>query len=166
MEKTIVDGAITEAARAAQSSDDYKSETYFAVLLAGLLRGVYEIAHAPNSAGHDPARPKSPDDSEKPYSPGELFASKEWSTEVDKVVIAGHFLEHYKKLSSFTIENIRTCLISAKVSLPKNVNLAIFQAVQRSWMMEVPAENTKKKAWSLTQSGQRRVAEMNEKKTK
>jgi hypothetical protein len=32
-------------------------------------------------------------------------------------------------------------------------------------MMEVPAENTKKKAWSLTQSGERRVAEMNERKT-
>lgn len=162
MEKTTVDGAIAEATRAAQSSDGYKSETYFAVLLASLLRGGYELARSDSAATGVPRR-LAPDELEKPYSPGELFASKEWSTEVDKVVVAGHFLEHYKKLSSFTIENIRSCLISAKVSVPKNVNLAIFQAVQRSWMMEVPAENSKKKAWSLTQSGQRKVAEMGRK---
>ena len=95
MEKIIVDGAIAEATRAAQSSEAYKSETYFAVLLARLLRAGYEPVQ-PRPAGLGPAGPPAPDDSEKPYSPAELFANKEWSTEVDKVVVAGHFLEHYK----------------------------------------------------------------------
>jgi hypothetical protein len=159
MEERYIDAAVEKASRAAQKAGDHKSEAFLAVLLAALLRGHDEalgrtVVEGPPIEGKPTPHPA------KPLSPGEFFAAREWSTEVDKVVLAGSFLERYSSVSSYTVQQIRNCLLSAKVSLPKNVNLAVFQAVQRGWMMEVPAENVTGKAWSLTQTGERRVEEM------
>jgi len=159
MDNDGVKTAITQARLAAQGADDYKSETYLAVLLTELLRSRSEgISPIPN--GTSAIVKRSDYDLEKLYSPGELFANKSWSSAVDKVAIVGHFLERYRGLPSYTIEEIRKCLILAKVSAPKNVNLPVFQAVQRGLMMEVPSEDGGKKAWALTQAGVRYVEEM------
>ena len=159
MNDKLVDAAIDSATRAAQKSQDYKSETYFAVLLGGLLGGL-DLTARNHSSGPEHVGQKLLKAAEKPYSPGELFAMKAWSTEIDKVIVAAYFLEQHKGLQSFTIQQVRDCIISAKVSPPKNVNLPILRAVQKGWLMEVPAENVKKKTWALTQTGEQRIAEM------
>jgi hypothetical protein len=160
MDEKNIDIAVEEAKRAAQKAGDYKCETFVAVLLASLLRGDNSlVGRSPvNDQGVATAQPV------KPLSPGEFFAAREWATEVDKIVLAGCFLERYASVPVYAVQQVRGCLVSAKVTPPKNVNLAMFQAVQRGWMMEVPAENSTGKAWSLTQTGERRVEEMSKPK--
>jgi hypothetical protein len=157
MNETTLDLAIQTAKEAAESAKDYKSETYAAVLLFELMRSAvatknrYELAQAPSS--HSPRR-------EKPYSSAELFATKSWNTEIEKVVLAGYFLERFGRSVSYTIEEVRNCLLSAKVAQPKNLSLAILQAVQKGLMMEIPSQGGPRKAWALTQRGERYVENM------
>jgi hypothetical protein len=156
----VLDLAIERASQAAKKVSNYKSETYFAALLAFLLKESHGSTLAISTSLQSPNSPALTSES-KPYSPAELFGSKSWSTELDKVMLAGYFLEQYSRTANYTIDEIRSCLISAKISLPKNINLATLQSVQRGWMMEIPSGKDQKKAWSLTQSGEHRVEEMN-----
>src|ERR1700737_398531 len=128
-----LDEAIVTAEHAAERASQYKSETYLAVLLTRLLGSVTKGPIVQSNRANVAATPLS---SVKPYSAAELFATKVWETEIEKVLLAGYFLENYSKLSSYTIAQIRDLLVIAKVALPKNVNLAVLQAVQKGWMME------------------------------
>jgi hypothetical protein len=158
MDENALETAIQKASHAAEKVRDFKSETYAAVLLFELMRSAVPISRSrlelpPAAPGPIPAHTK-------PYSAVELFASKEWRTEIDKVVLAGFFLERFGGIQTYTIREIKDCLVSAKVSLPKNVNLAILQAAQRGWIMEVPSKGGTRKNWALTQTGERRAEEM------
>ena len=159
MDEKILDAAVEKARHAAQKAANYESETYLAVLLVSLLRestgplGTAGLEHRSVTGG--PGGPRG-----KAFSAPEYFAAKSRSTEIDKVVLAGYFLERHSEVPSYSIREIRDCLVSAKVSIPKNLNLAMIQAVQKGWMMEVPTGKRRGKAWELTQSGERRVEEM------
>ena len=149
--------AVEKARQAAQEAGEYKSETYLAVLLTGLLVGgsaTEKLFQTRPIAGELAAT------REKPYSPGELFAAKAWNTEIDKVALAAYYMEHYAAATSYTIQEIRNCLISAKTALPKNLSLAILKAVQKGWLMDVPTNGERTKAWALTQTGERYVDSM------
>lgn len=159
MRDADVDAALAAASRAAHSVSDYKSETFLAVLLATLLRKENAAPGEKHSDVHLAGK-TLPAAIEKPLSPGEFFAARNWSTEVDKVVLAGYFLERHLATPNYGVQEVRECLMRAKIGPPKNVNLALFQAVQRSWMMEVQREKQDGKAWELTQNGLKRVAEM------
>jgi hypothetical protein len=158
MDENALETAIRTARHAAERAQDFKPETYAAVLLFELMRSTvpaprYRNELPPTVPTHAPKR-------EKPYSAAELFASKTWCTEIDKVVVSAFFLERFGERANYTIEEIRACLVAAKVPLPKNVNLAILQAVQKGLMMEIPSQAAPRKAWALTQSGERYVEEM------
>jgi len=160
MDENALESAIQTARRAAEKARDFKPETYAAVLLFELMRSAvptsrsrYEIPAA--TSAHVPARTK-------PYSAAELFASRNWQTEIDKVVLAGFYLEQFGGIQNYTIQEIRNCLVAAKIILPKNINLAILQAAQKGWIMEVPVQSGTRKSWALTQGGERRAEEMSE----
>jgi hypothetical protein len=160
MDKNALESAIQTAIHAAEKARDFKPETYSAVLLFELMRSAvptsksrYELAASTPS--HVPAPAKA-------YSAAELFASKNWRTEIDKVVLAGFYLEQFGSIQSYTIQEIRDCLVAAKIILPKNVNLAILQAAQKGWIMEVPSQSGTRKVWALTQTGERRAGEMSQ----
>ncbi len=157
MKDETLRSAIENARRAAEAAGEYKSETYLAILLVTLLAGKgltkKPLQSLPSATETTPAR-------EKPFSAGELFAAKAWNTEIEKVAIAGYFMEHYAAATSYTIQEIRNCLISAKTPLPRNLSLAILKAVQKGWLMEVPRNGEGTKAWALTQTGERQVESM------
>jgi hypothetical protein len=158
MDDKILNTAMQLATDAAERAPNYKPETYGAVLLVELMR----LSVVPANPGRQlpPAEPNRVPRSQKPYSAAELFAAKGWSTEIDKVVLSGFFLERHGGSESYTIEEVKNCLIAAKVPLPKNVNLAILQAVQKGLMMEIPSKSGPRKAWSLTQTGERYVEDL------
>ncbi len=159
MDAKILDSAMDLATSAARKALEYKAETYFAVLLSALLGSDSARAASVNTPIPPPEnRPSAY--VEKKYSAAELFASRTWSTEIEKVTLAGYFLERQSQVPSYRIADIRNCLISAKVALPANVNLAVLKAVQKGWMMQVPSEGEKHKTWALTQTGERKVSEM------
>lgn len=159
MENTEIDRAIEEARAAAERSEDFGRETYLAVLLANLVRGSSNLTEKSLVASqtdslmptHSPA---------KRFTPPELFASANWATENDKVVLAAYFLERYTQSPQYGLQELRDCLVSAKVQLPKNVSQAIIKCVQRGWMMEIPGSKEGTKIWSLTHSGELRAGEL------
>jgi hypothetical protein len=150
--------AIQRASIAAQKTESFRSETFTAVLIAELLSKPPDPAEVTAIVRYEGPTGSAP---RKSYSSAELFASKNWETEIDKVVLAGYFLERYNNLSSFTVQALRDCLLASKVPLPSNINLAIVRAVQKGWVMEIPGKSGARKAWSLTQSSDARVAAMN-----
>jgi hypothetical protein len=156
MDSKRLEVAIRSAREAADRASEYRSEIFLAVMLAELLRaneGLGEIATTALVV-----RDKRIPPQQKRLSASEFFASKTCSSENDKVIIAGAFLEAHAGLSNYTIKEVRDCLISAKVSLPKNISLAFLRAAQRGWVMDVPGGNGRGKAWELTQClGKRRM---------
>ena len=153
--------AIRTAEEAVEGNHEFKRETYFAILLGSLLssgRGALAI-HQVSASSTVEVNPASPP---KPFSATELFATKKWSSEVDKVMLGGYFLETYSHLQNYTVAELRDLLLTAKVGAPKNVNLAVLQAVQRGWMMELKPTDGGRKAWALTQTGLKQVAAMPE----
>ena len=156
--------AITTAEEAAKGSSEFKHETYFAILLTSLLSQGKTHAVLPQV----PAGPTAQIVQTvpvKPYSAAELFATKKWATEVDKVMLAGYFLESFSNVQNYTVAEIRDLLLTAKVGAPKNPNLAVLQAVQRGWMMEIKPTDGGRKAWALTQTGLKQMASMPENET-
>jgi hypothetical protein len=152
--------AMGAASVAAEQAERYKSETYSVVLLVGLLRGTPRLGDGvltPAAISDRDSRSAS----DKPYSPAEFFGTKVLRSEIDKVVVAAAFLENFQSLENYSIDEIRNCLVAAKIGLPKNLSLAIFKAVKRGWLMEVPTAGAPTKSWALTQSGVRYVAESN-----
>jgi len=145
--------AIAAAGVAAKGVSEYKSETFLGVLLGALLRDVA----APEKLAAPQANRGVRVPVGKRFSASELFASKRWNTETEKIILAAHFLERYAGKTAFTIADVRGLLLSAKVSSPKNVSLALLQSVQKGWLMEAPSEDNKRKAWSLTQTGERQI---------
>lgn len=143
--------AIQEARAAAEAAEEYKSETYLAVLLTELLR-----AEAPPARGVQTnlAHRAALHVTQKPFSAPEFFAARTLKSELDKVVAAGYFLEHYSDADRFNVNDVRSCLVSGKIPLPKNIPLALLKTVQRGWIMEVPEGKDDIKAYVLTQSGE------------
>jgi len=157
IDELVLEKSIAVASNAAKKAEEFKQETYFAVLFTSLLsQGAVSV---PNRTQSQVPSERNGSAS-KPFSAAELFASKTWNTEIEKVALAGYFLERYSGSTAFTIAEIRDLLISAKVSPPANVNLAILKAIQKGWMMEVPSENEKRKTWALTQTGQSKIDEL------
>jgi hypothetical protein len=149
--------AIDAAKKAAEIVADYKEETYLGVLISSLaereVTGETKQEIAPASEGRPTA-------SVKQFSPGELFAARGWKTDLDKVVLAGFYLEKYAAAQAFSMHDIKNTLVIGKVPVPKNLSLAIFKAARRAWVMEVPESKDGLKAWALTQSGVKRVEDL------
>jgi len=161
MDTRAIDRAIEVANGVANRAPEYKAETYFAVLVSILLGQSGRALQA------GPAPPKPSTRTEEPspepgksYSAAELFASARWETEIEKVALGGRFLERHAGAQRYGLNDIRACLVSAKVPLPANLSLALLKAVQKGWMMEVPGQGEKHKVWSLTQTGERKTEQM------
>ncbi|MGC1107718.1 MAG: hypothetical protein WA876_14385 [Candidatus Acidiferrales bacterium] len=142
------ENAIKDATAAVADTHEFRAETYLAILLAKLLQPrntAAARASAPEMAGP----PTS-----KAFSSPELFARTAWTTDNDRVVLAGYFLERYAGKPNYSTQEMKDCLLSAKVPTPKNTNVAIIRCIGRGWMMEVTGGASGKR-WSLTQSGER-----------
>lgn len=157
MNEKQLESAIEAARRAADKSIDYKPEIFLAVALAELLRaGSSEPVTTALALVPDKQRSPVP----RPFSASEFFYARAWSTEIDKVLLAAAFLESHAGLSNYTIKQVRDCLVSAKISVPKNISLPFLRAARHGWMMEVPGTNGRGKVWALTQTGVQRAAAM------
>jgi len=154
MNETQIENAIETAKRAAQKSDTFKSETFVGVLLASLL----QVSSKDNLSTQPPKDPVLAITKYKPFSASEFFANKNWTTENDRVVLAALYLEHHAGSASFEAQDIRNCLVAAKIPIPGNVNVPILRSVKRGLLMEVPNPKGTTKTWSLTQAGERYAA--------
>ena len=152
LSQEAIRNAIAHAKRAEALATGRKEETYLAVLLATLLRaGPASIMEAPTERVGPPHR--------KRQVIGELFAEKKPSSEVEKVVAAGYYIENVEGVSGFNVDDLQRCFVQAKEKTPGNLNDAVYKGIKKGWMAELPEKKEGKKAWQLTRTGEETVAQ-------
>lgn len=90
---------------------------------------------------------------EKKLSIREFLLTKKISTEVDKTLAIGYFMEKYTDLGFYNIKDFEKYFNKAKEKMPKNLNLAIYSNIKKGYISEVEEKKDNLKCWSLTKSG-------------
>jgi hypothetical protein len=94
-----------------------------------------------------------PKEYRKELSIGEFMLAKKAESDVDKVLVMGYYLEHYRDTTSFNVEDLEKGFREAKETFPANINLAVIGNIKKGRIMEDKEKKDKKKAWILTGSG-------------
>ncbi len=95
--------------------------------------------------------------SEKSTSIKEFLLSKNPKSDIEKTRVVSYYLEKFSGFTSFTAEEIQNGYRSAKESVPLNVSDNIAKNVGRGYFMEASEKKNGKKAWTLTNTGERSV---------
>lgn len=93
----------------------------------------------------------------KELSIGEFVNEKLSKTEGDKTLVIGYYLERYRGLTSFNVDDLENGFREAKKAIPKNINLAVIANIKKGYMMESSERKDNKKAWTLTRTGMQNV---------
>ncbi|HEV2137657.1 MAG TPA: hypothetical protein VGR53_02330 [Nitrososphaerales archaeon] len=89
----------------------------------------------------------------KKLSIREFMLQKGVSTDTDKVVVLGSYLERFTSMQSFNIADLETAFREAREPVPKNINETVNKNIRKGYIMEA-GEKDGKKAWTLTNSGE------------
>lgn len=87
----------------------------------------------------------------------EFLRSKSAGSDIDKTLAVGYFLETEKEISPFTTEDLRSGFLQARESVPQNLNDTVNKNIKKGYMMEAGEEKGGRKAWTLTNLGERFV---------
>jgi nitrogen regulatory protein PII-like uncharacterized protein len=87
----------------------------------------------------------------------EFILQKQPKNNVEKVLVVGYYLEHYRGISPFNIKDLEAGFREAKEVAPKNINLAVLQNVSKGTMMEAKEKKDNLKTWTLTIKGESAV---------
>jgi hypothetical protein len=100
---------------------------------------------------------KSASDRPKSKSPKEFLISKSATSDPQRLLVLGYFLEHFENMQSFNIRDLENVFHKAKVSLPININGTVNKCIERGFLMDAPEKKDGKKAWHLTGTGEIQV---------
>jgi hypothetical protein len=89
----------------------------------------------------------------------EFILQKHPERDVDKTLVIGYYLEHYKNVSSFNVKDLEIGFREAKEPLPKNINDTVNKNMEKGYMMEAEEKKDGLKAWVLTNTGEKVVEE-------
>ncbi len=87
----------------------------------------------------------------------EFMLAKRPSNDVEKTLAIGFFLEKFEGASFFNVEDLARNFALAKEACPLNINDKVNLNIKKGHMAEVREKKDKKKAWMLTNSGERFV---------
>jgi hypothetical protein len=93
----------------------------------------------------------------KKVSIREFMLSKNPKNEMQKTLAIGYYLEKYDDLSSFNAKDLENGFRRAKEKIPGNINYQVIRNIQKGYMMEAEEKKDKRKAWYLTNSGEKYV---------
>jgi len=93
----------------------------------------------------------------KDMSLAEFLNSKQTKGHDDKILVFGYYLEKFADESSFNVKDIEKCY--QEVALPPTKNIPTYTTIliKKGYIMSVPEKKDNKKAWQLTQSGEKYV---------
>ena len=94
---------------------------------------------------------------EKPISLKEFMLSKKPTSDVQKTLIIGYFLEKYEGFQCFNAQDIENGFRNCKEPVPNNINLCVIRNIEKGFMMESKEKKEETKSWILTNSGERAV---------
>ena len=93
----------------------------------------------------------------KSLSLREFMAEKNPSNDVQRTLAIGYYLEHHKNIITFNINDIEGEFRAAKMPPPANINDKINMNIRKTHIMEAADKKDEKKAWTLTDSGEKEV---------
>lgn len=90
----------------------------------------------------------------KKVSIREFILKKRATSDLDKTLVAGYYLEHYRKVSPFSVRDLEELFTEAKEPRPKNTNDAVNKNIEKAYIMEAKEKKDNKKTWTLTATGE------------
>jgi hypothetical protein len=105
------------------------------------------------------SRPKPPLETTKPLSVREFLNSVNPTTDLERTLFIGHYIEKYELHGSFNVDDLRNGYSRAKEPLPANLNDAVNKNIQKGLLMAATERKGGTKAWVLTNSGERVVSD-------
>ena len=111
-----------------------------------------------------PKQPQAEISSEKTVSLAEFVNQKKPSGHSDYILCFGYYLEKFKNLTSFNLEEIDTCYRDAKIPPNKNYSQYAGYLVREGKIMQAREKKDSRKAWQLTITGEQYVEQMSGKK--
>ena len=96
-------------------------------------------------------------DKQKPMSSKEFLQTKKITSDTQKLVALGYFLEHHGGMGSFNVADLEAAFRSAKEKVPKNINDTVNKNIARGFVDEASEKKDSKKSWYLTSTGERYV---------
>lgn len=93
----------------------------------------------------------------KKFSPKEFILQKKPQDDLQKTLVLGYYLEHYRAISPFAAKDLEKIFREAKEPIPKNINDNVNKNIGKGFMMDAESKKDKKKAWTLTGTGERFV---------
>lgn len=98
-----------------------------------------------------------PDSIKKKISVKEFVLTKNAKDDQRRTLAIGYFLEKYGDSASFNIKDLDKCFREAKMKPPQNMNDKVNKNIVKGYMMEAAEEKDNKKAWVLTNTGEKVV---------
>ena len=93
----------------------------------------------------------------KKVSVKEFIISKRPSNDVERTLAIGYFLERYMGATSFSVDDLSRHFELAKEAIPLNINDKVNLNIKKGHLTEAREKKDKKKAWIVTNSGERFV---------
>lgn len=104
-------------------------------------------------AGEAPARPST-----KKTSIKEFLLERPPTTDIQRTLGIGYFLEKHAGLASFTSLDLEKGYSDAKETRPSNISVNIKHCIKQGHMMEAEEKKNNKTAYVVTRSGEQFVA--------
>jgi len=93
----------------------------------------------------------------KELSVKEFIIQKRPSNDVEKALAIGYFLERQAGMASFNVDDLARYFQLAKEAIPTNVNDKVNLNIRKGHMAEAKGKKNNKKAWIVTNSGEKFV---------
>jgi len=100
---------------------------------------------------------EKPQEVRKRLSIKEFILEKKPSSDVEKTLVLGYYLEHYMNTSPFNADDLEGLFKKAKENVPDNINYKVIKNIEKGYVDEAETKKDKKKSWTLTESGKRFV---------
>lgn len=93
----------------------------------------------------------------KTLSLREFITEKNPKDDVQKTLAIGYYLETKKGMVSFNADDIKKGFMTAKIKPPININDKINLNIRKGLLMETEEKKNNKKAWTLTNTGEKQI---------
>jgi len=87
----------------------------------------------------------------------EFLNAKGPKSHPDRVTVMAYYLHHYQGVEIFNADDINECYSQARISRSANLNATINKNIAKGYIMEAKEKKDNKKAWMITQTGERYV---------
>ena len=93
----------------------------------------------------------------KKISAKEFLLTKVFKSEIEKGLVLAYYLEYTEGMLSFNVDDVVEVFRVAKEKKPLNPSDVIAKNAARGFIMEAAEKKGKRKAWTLTATGERYV---------